>query len=641
MPTAANAYVVARHENGFGRVYPLQRGQRCTVGRAPTNKIVLTDDLCSREHAEIYFAEGHWILRDLGSLNGSKVNNQPIQGEEPLDSNDELQLGHSKFMFVNDLRQLPGVPDAGAADKMEIRKRLRTTRYGSQNLVPVEETATPPESKRWERMTSVLYRLSLDMGTAETLKELVEIVLDGLMEGIFAEVGAVLAVKENRDTELLAHRHRDTKTQTYHKVSQFVSSEVLSTKEAVLAENVQLDPALRNRESLAELKVGSLICAPVIFESQVLGLIHLYSTTLKPPLINDDLELALLIARQLGMAWNQLKRRGALSGANKALANSLRLESELVGESPALQVIESQIRRVAATQATVLIRGESGSGKELVARAIHMSSPRRDGPFICLNCAAITESLLESELFGHERGAFTGATEKMIGKFEAASEGTVFLDEIGEMPLSTQSKFLRILEGHPFERLGGNTKIQIDVRVVAATNLALEEAVRSGDFRKDLFYRLQVVEIRVPPLRDRPTDVLILAEHFRKRFVEQTGRRIAGFTEAAREKLQRHHWPGNVRELRNVIERAVALSAGGDKLDAPDIWISTIDVGSSGLVPAVFKPISLDEMERKQILATLNYSDWNKSRTAEILGIERSTLDRKIKAFELKRESIG
>jgi transcriptional regulator with GAF, ATPase, and Fis domain len=500
-----------------------------------------------------------------------------------------------------------------------------------------ESDATVRESRRSEKALGALYQLGLDMGIAETLEELVDVVLEGLLEGVSAEVGAVLAVKEGRDTELLAHRHRDPKVQTYHKVSQFVGSEVLSSREAILAENILEDPALRARESLSELKVGSLICAPVIFDTHVLGLVHLYSTALQPPLTSEDLEFTLLIARQFGIAWNQLKRRGALSGANKALVDSLRLESELIGDSPALKVIESQIRRVAPTHATVLIRGESGSGKELVARAIHMSSPRSDGPFVTLNCAAITESLLESELFGHERGAFTGATEKMIGKFEAANEGTIFLDEIGEMPLTTQSKFLRVLEGHPFERLGGNNKIQVDVRVVAATNLALEQAVRAGDFRKDLFYRLQVVEIRVPPLRERLSDVPSLAEHFLKRFINETGRKFRGFTDAAMEKLKTYQWPGNVRELRKR-HRAGCRVEHGPVLDAQDIWLSSLDVGGSGVHPAVFKPTSLDDLEKKHILATLNFTDWNKSRTAEILGIERSTLDRKIKAYDLKRE---
>jgi Nif-specific regulatory protein len=240
-------------------------------------------------------------------------------------------------------------------------------------------------------------------------------------------------------------------------------------------------------------------------------------------------------------------------------------------------------------------------------------------------------------LFGHERGAFTGATEKMIGKFEAADRGTIFLDEIGEMAPGTQAKFLRVLEGHPFERVGGNTPIKVNVRVVAATNQPLEQAVRTGSFRRDLFFRLQVVEIRVPPLRDRPADVPVLAEHFLQRFVREMGRRIKGFTPAALAKLRDYHWPGNVRELRNVIERAVALGTG-PLLDADDLWLSSLEAG--GPVPATeaaYRQLSLNDLEKEHILRTLNYTDWNKSQAAAILGIERSTLDRKIKGYDLQK----
>jgi Nif-specific regulatory protein len=225
----------------------------------------------------------------------------------------------------------------------------------------------------------------------------------------------------------------------------------------------------------------------------------------------------------------------------------------------------------------------------------------------------------------------------MIGKFEAADNGTIFLDEIGEMALSTQAKFLRVLEGHPFERVGGNQQIKVDVRVVAATNRSLEEGVRAGTFRRDLFYRLQVVQLDVPPLRDRLDDVPVLADHFLKKFVRETGRKIKGFTPAALEKLQAYRWPGNVRELRNVVERAVALGSG-PHIDAADIWLSELDIGAP-VVGAVhvYKPESLEELEKRHILETLKYTDWNKSRAAEILGIERSTLDRKIKAYELAK----
>jgi Nif-specific regulatory protein len=312
----------------------------------------------------------------------------------------------------------------------------------------------------------------------------------------------------------------------------------------------------------------------------------------------------------------------------------------LIGASATIKSIEEKVGRVAGTNATVLIRGESGVGKELVARAIHYSSARKEGPFICLNCAAITETLLESELFGHEKGAFTGATDKKIGKFEAAHQGTIFLDEIGEMAVNTQSKLLRILEGHPFERVGGSTQIRVNVRVVAATNQPLEKNLQEGKFRRDLFFRLQVVEITVPPLRERRDDVPLLADHFLKRFIRETGRRIRGLTPAALRKLEQYQWPGNVRELRNVIERAVALGRG-PFLDEDDIWLSSLEVGGAVSPTGAtepYEPLTLEEIEKRYILKTLDHTDWNKSQAASILQIERSTLDRKIKGYNLKKD---
>lgn len=638
MPAAA--YLVVRHDDGFGEVYPLQPGGRFTLGRAGTNRIVLKDELCSREHAEVSLSDGAWVVRDLGSLNGTRLNNEPVTVERPLEPRDEIHLGRTRLVYVEDMQQLPDLPKRGkkAGEDVAIRKRLGDTRLLATVAGDAAETILQARpGKQLERDLALLYRLALRMGAASTRADLVKVVLEGLLEATHAEVGAILAVRENRELDLLAYHHRDPAVQTYHKVSQFLSGEVLSTREAILAEDVASHGDLRQRESLAELKASSVICAPVLFGDKVLGLIHLYSTTPEKGLDGDDLEFAVAVAKQLGAALHQLQVQTELTVENQALRDQLRVESELVGESRSIHDIESQIARVADTSATVLIRGESGVGKELVARAIHFSSPRKAGPFVCLNCAALTETLLESELFGHEKGAFTGATEKMIGKFEAADRGTIFLDEIGEMNLNTQSKFLRVLEGHPFERVGGNTPIKVSVRVVAATNQPLEQAVRAGAFRRDLFFRLQVVEIRVPPLRERPADVPVLAEHFLQRFVREMGRRIKGFTPAALTKLKDYHWPGNVRELRNVIERAVALSTA-PVLDADDLWLSSLE--ASGPVPATeaaFRQQSLNDLEKDHILRTLNHTDWNKSQAAAILGIERSTLDRKIKAYDLQR----
>jgi Nif-specific regulatory protein len=616
----------------------LQHGTTYGVGRSPKNRIVVADDLCSRDHAEISYAEGKWYVRDLESLNGSRINNKTLRGEGVVDFGDEVQFGHSKFLFVQSLSDLPGIPEPPARpleEGVKITKRTNKTKYLPTVRDP-EEEQTLQINQGQERALRTLYRLALDMGAADSVEKLSESVLTGLFEGVPAEHGAIMMVKPGRELEMIAHRSRDGSLRTYHKSSQLVSNTVLDTGEAVLADNVLHDPQYSARDSIRDLRAGSLICVPVVIDDSIIGLIHLYTTS-KHRFTDDDLDYALAVARHMANAWARLQRHDALTATNRELKAVLRLESELVGASGMLRGIESQIARVAGTSATVLIRGESGSGKELVARAIHKSSPRREGPFVTLNCAAITESLLESELFGHERGAFTGATEKMIGKFEAADHGTIFLDEIGEMPLSTQAKFLRVLEGHPFERLGGNNLIKVDVRVVAATNRALEQGVRDGTFRKDLFYRLQVVEIRVPPLRERLDDVPVLAEHFLRKFTRETGRRIKGFTEEALAKLQNYAWPGNVRELRNVIERAVALN---DKptLDVQDLWLASIDPTSSGTHPVLYRPSTLEDMEKRHIRETLKYTDWNKSKAAEILQIERSTLDRKIKAYKLSRD---
>jgi Nif-specific regulatory protein len=644
MSKLPTAFLVTRRDDGFGDVHPLHPGTRYTMGRAPTNKFVLKDDLCSREHAEVFPEGDSWLVRDLSSLNGTHVNGEQIRGERSLRPLDEVRVGRTRFLFVEQLGQLPQLPSpttatTDKAEGLEIRKRLGQTRYQAPPT-----TRTPDETVTEQRVpppqaVAVLYRLALDMSGAAKPLDLCELAVDALFRATPAEVAAVLALKENKELEPVVYRTRGVSGQTYHKVSNFVSSEVLTSKQAVLAENVAALDALKNRDSITELRVASLICAPVTFEDRLLGLLHLYRTNAHVPLNGDDLEFTLALARQLGVVWHRLRRQNSLSAEVRSLKDMLRVESELVGESESLNQILTQLGRVAETKATVLIRGESGSGKELVARAIHQSSPRRDGPFVCLNCAALTETLLESELFGHEKGAFTGATERMIGKFEAADHGTIFLDEIGEMALSTQAKFLRVLEGHPFERVGGHTAIKADVRVVAATNRPLEEGVRAGTFRHDLFFRLQVVQLDVPPLRERLSDVPLLADHFLKRFVRETGRKIRGFTPQALEKLQGYRWPGNVRELKNVIERAVALGAG-PLLDAPDIRLSELDLsglGGPGAVPREYRPESLEEVEKRHILETLKHTDWNKSQAAAILGIERSTLDRKIKAFGLAK----
>ncbi len=305
------------------------------------------------------------------------------------------------------------------------------------------------------------------------------------------------------------------------------------------------DSSLDERDSLGKLAAHSAICAPVRRDRRVLGVIHLYSTRSERPLDSGDLEFTLAVADQFAVALENLRDREALvEGLSRAeeenldLRQQLEVETELIGESPLMNQLRQTIGRIAPTEATVLIRGESGVGKELVARAVHFNSPRRDGAFVCVNCAALTESLLESELFGHEKGSFTGAAGQKIGKFEQAHGGTLFLDEIGEMSPEVQAKFLRVLEGHSFERVGGSKPIEVDVRVVTATNRNLEDAVRKGEFRQDLYFRLQVIEVFVAPLREHPEDIPTIALHFLKRLAGKSRVRARGFSPAALDVLR-------------------------------------------------------------------------------------------------------
>lgn len=639
--TQTRAYLVLKRLSGYGSVCEMQPSKRYFLGRAETNEIVLPDELCSRQHAELFASNGDWCVRDCQSMNGTRVNDKKIDRDRPLRSGDEISLGRSRLVFVQRLEDLP--PLLASDPNIElggisIVNRLGQTRFD----LNASSTTTPNGVANWyqmdmERVTtqlSLLYRMALKMGEASDNHELVNSILEDLLDATPADNAAVLVVTDRQELKLTAIKAKD-KTKTNVQLPAAVLQEVLRTRQAVLAEDKN---RLRNPKG-AENGISSLICTPVIANDRIEYLLELTCSNPLQALSIEDLELSVAIARQLGVHSQRLSRQIALQEENQRLKAQVADEVQLIGASPAILAIESEIVRAGPTNATVMIRGESGVGKELVARAIHLASPRRGQPMVCLNCAALAESLLESELFGHERGAFTGATERKIGKFEAANGGTVFLDEIGEMPASAQAKLLRILEGHPYERVGGSEPVRVNVRVVAATNRPLEEAVNEGQFRKDLYFRLLVVEIRVPPLRERGADIPLLAEHFLKRFREETGHKVKGFTAQALEKMIAYAWPGNIRELRNVVERAVAMSAG-PMLDRGDIWLSNLEAQQQAPVAAAlqYQPMSLEELEKRHTLDTLQHTGWVKSQAAQILGIERSTLDRKIKQFDLKKD---
>jgi DNA-binding NtrC family response regulator len=319
----------------------------------------------------------------------------------------------------------------------------------------------------------------------------------------------------------------------------------------------------------------------------------------------------------------------SLREENRALKEELGRKYQwdnIVGRSPAMQQIFATIMRVAPTRATVLLAGESGVGKDLIARAIHFHSPRKDRPFVKINCTALPENLMESELFGYEKGAFTGATNSKPGKYEQADTGTVMLDEIGDVPANIQVKLLRVLQEREFERLGSNKTLHIDVRVIAATNRDLRVALEEGAFREDLYYRLNVVPLEIPPLRERKEDIPWLAGHFVEKLAPEMGNQITGITSAAIDKLMQYSWPGNVRELENVIERSMVM-ASGDKLDANDIRLDmNLRPRHSNGDLALPEGMSLDAYEQELIRDALKRANGNKSQAARLLGLTRNAL---------------
>jgi len=353
----------------------------------------------------------------------------------------------------------------------------------------------------------------------------------------------------------------------------------------------------------------------------------------------DFIEKPLSLEKVLISVANALKLQ-ELTAENAELKRSAANEYELIGNAPILADLREQIMRVAPTTASVLVTGENGTGKELVARSIHYYSPRRERPFIAINCAAIPEELIESELFGHEKGAFTGAVAQRKGKFDLADGGTLFLDEIGDMSLKTQAKILRIIQERCFERVGGTRLVAVDVRIVAATNKPLDQEILQGRFREDLYYRLNVVPFRVPALRERLSDIPLLVRHFVAQFYRREGREAKAFLPEAVDALAGYDWPGNVRELKNIIERILIMTSGRtiSAADIPDLKGGPTSARTtSPKLDAAFEMASLrdarEEFEREFIIHKLEANDWNISRTAEIIELERSNLHRKIKSY--------
>ena len=671
-PNNSSAYLIIRQGHRWTDVFRLEPTRPLIIGRASSNEIPIADERSSRRHAEVFFELGDWKVRDLGSRNGTYVDGQKLESPKTLVAGNQIAVANCRLTFTNSLEEVvppldseEGSPQTTAHTQSDIpaiiHRQSKSSILDPASLsldIKLPRNDAPTPHRPIPAVATELLQLAFDVAREPTIQTASELALNRLLLSTGCQTGGVLrlepatkdsGVTTGRTCTVLAALQRSGKA--YHPVADTLIANVLRDNTAVLARNVTSDANLIAGQSSTAMTsqashvmtTSSVIVAPMRIGDQTIGLIHLYSRVGEPDLTPDQLEVTLAVADVLAVSLDNLYRQQSLEVKLKTSKNRItELEQQLgqtvewIGPSQALRQIREQAQRVGPSHATVLIRGESGAGKELVARAIHDFSHRANGPFVALNCAALTPTLLESELFGHEKGAFTGATERKIGKFEQATGGTIMLDELGEMNLEIQAKFLRVLEGKAFERVGGNKPVVVDVRVIAATNRDLEQAVKEGQFRSDLYFRLRVIELRVPALRQRPDDVMPLAEYFLTQFRSRSGHGPTGFSERAKQAMQKYQWPGNVRELRNCVERAFVL-ATGNLAQPEDLALSYLQVPgqentqSAPASDAGFVEKTIEALEQEHIAATLEYTGGQKNRAAAILGIERSTLDRKLK----------
>lgn len=503
-----------------------------------------------------------YTIVDLESFNGTFVNGVPIK-EQVLCHGDQIAIGDVVLLFLlNDVEDEQKRPISPSEAEVITRSTVRLRQEDALYLRPEKVLAQLPVNDRVALNLNALLKISTKLNSVSDLAELQTELLGLIAQVIPAEREAVLLVGETDDVFASIYGWSKLKGEDESiRVSQTITNQVLRERIALLSNDLFETAGLSDTPSLIQARVCSVLCVPLVFIGQRLGVIYLDTTDSETRFDENDLQLLTAIAAIVAAPLENARRIQRLEKENQRLQEEIKIEHQMIGESVAMRAVYQFIGKVAPTDSTVLIRGESGTGKELAARAIHMNSTRSTRPFVAINGATLSETLLESELFGHEKGAFTGAIAQKLGKLEIVNGGTLFLDEVGELTPAIQAKLLRVLQEREFERVGGSKPIKVDVRFIAATNKNLEEAVSNGTFRQDLYYRLNVLSVTMPPLRNRREDIQLLATHFARVYSRKCKRRIEGISPETRYLLGAYNWPGNVRELENAIERAVVLGA--------------------------------------------------------------------------------
>ena len=609
-----------------GHVILLPQGEYW-VGRQATNDLQLEDNAVSRRHCLFVRSGEDCTLKDLDSRNGTFITGTPVT-EQHLEPGDEIRIGGSVFCFL---------VDANASVPLEKQESISSTRElrldESLYLSSDEYTILPPSARALHdlrtllRVSTMLHSFrGLHDTTSASAAEILRSHLTSLLLDLIPASHAAIIIPGANAGPLVEGTAPNPKV-----LERALQERVVVWQDGAWQDGAWQDGTWQGRP---DSNAPSYLAAPLIVRDEVAAVVYLESVDGEHRFDEGHLQLLTAVAGMAAVAWENATILGWLQEENVRLQSELRIEHGMVGVSDKLHDLQRQIAKVAPSNSNVLILGESGTGKELIARALHRNSLRAAGPFVAINCAALTENLLESELFGHERGAFTGALTQKKGKLEVADGGTVFLDEVGELSPLLQAKLLRVLQEREMERVGGIKTIQLNIRLVAATNRDLDQAVQKGDFRRDLYYRLNVVSLKAPALRERPEDTLPLAEHFAKKYAAECGRKIVGLAPQARAYLQSYSWPGNVRELENAIERAVVLGSAEMVLaeDLPE----HIRESRPQAVSASMYEEAVEAAKRQVVLQAFDQVDHDHEAAAKILGLHPNYLHKLIRTMDLK-----
>jgi Nif-specific regulatory protein len=603
-----------------------------TIGRDPGNAIRLDDGYVAERHCSIQLSgDGRAILTDLASRSGTFVNGIPVT-ERELKPGDEIAVGETVFLFEQQYSQ----SEQGTQRPLELSDQeslnVRALESDSGELLALspESLASLPRDARLDRNLRALSRICRGLVCLSDEESLPWQLLSMTFDMIPATRGAILFLEEASSDvrSQVAWDRASGPDQPVH-----VNRAIVHR---VIAECVSLMGDLMNGGTGAATKSRcSFLCAPLVFDEKPIGVIYLESAGAETPLSEDDLHLLTAIAGLGAVAVENARQFDQLDSENRRLRAEAILTHDMVGRSARMREVYQFIERVAPTDSTVLIHGESGTGKELVANAIHKNSARRNQPFVALNCAAITETLLESELFGHEKGAFTSAVSQKKGFLEVAEGGTIFLDEIGELSLVLQAKLLRVLQEREFVRVGGTRPIKMNVRFLAATNKDLQKLSREEKFRADLFHRLNVISIILPALREHREDIPALAEYFAARHARNCSRAIAGITQEALACLAQYDWPGNIRELENALERAVVIGTS-DYIQAHDLPESIAESAKNETAAPAKYHDAIRGLKKQLILGALDQCAGNVTEAAKLLGVHANYLHRLMSNLALR-----